>query len=184
MSYRPAIASMSLGRAWVHDLPPKFTAAATAGLPAIEIFFEDLLYLARSLPGGATPSNQLLAAHKIRALADSLNLEIMGIGPFANVEGLLCPIAKAEKLVELELWFSIARVLGTDVIQIPSTFQTEAFTGDLDAIVKDLRAIADIGACQNPPFRFAYENLCFGTYNSTWESAWAVVKGVDRANFG
>lgn len=78
----------------------------------------------------------------------------------------------------------LLRILGTDIIQIPSTFQTEGFTGDLNAIVKDLREIADLGAAQTPPFRFAYENLCFGTFNSTWESAWAVVKGVDRDNFG
>jgi 4-hydroxyphenylpyruvate dioxygenase len=200
MSYRPAIASMSLGvstpshypksssnnlqRAWVHDLTPKFAAATHFGLPAIEIFFEDLLYLASSLPGGPTPSNQLLAATKIRSLAVSLNLEIMALGPFSNCEGVLSADAKAKKLEELKLWFNIARILGTDIIQIPSTFQTDGFTGDLDDIVKDLREIADLGAQQNPSFRFAYENLCFGTFNSTWESAWAVVKGVDRDNFG
>jgi len=47
-----------------------------------------------------------------------------------------------------------------------------------------LREIADLGAKQTPPFRFAYENLCWATFSSTWESAWAVVKGVDRDNFG
>jgi 4-hydroxyphenylpyruvate dioxygenase len=168
----------------VHDLTPKFTAAAKAGLPAIEFFFEDLLYIANSLPGGPTPSNQLLAAHKIRSLADSLNLEIMSIGPFCNCEGLFSPTAKAEKLEELKLWFEIARILGTDIIQIPSTFQPEGFTGDLDVVVADLRDIADLGTSQNPPFRFAYENLCWATYNSSWEDAWAVVKGVNRPNFG
>jgi len=74
-------------------------------MPAIELFFEDLLHIAKSLPGGPTPSNQLLAARQIRSLANSLNLEIMGIGPFCNCEGLLSPVAKAEKLEELKLWF-------------------------------------------------------------------------------
>ncbi|KAN0106097.1 xylose isomerase-like protein [Hyaloscypha variabilis] len=184
MSYRPAICSMSLGRAWLHEIPPKFTAAAHSGLPAIEIFFEDLLYLASSFPNGATPSNQLLAAHQIRRLCDSLHLEIMGIGPFNNCEGLLDPAAKAAKLEELNLWFEIARILGTDVIQIPCTFMTEGVTGDVDVVSRDLREIADIGAAQNPPFRFAYENLCWGTFNDTWEKAWGVVKAVDRDNFG
>jgi 4-hydroxyphenylpyruvate dioxygenase len=175
---------MSLGRAWLHEIPPKFTAAAHSGLPAIEIFFEDLLYLASSFPNGATPSNQLLAAHQIRRLCDSLHLEIMGIGPFNNCEGLLDPAAKAAKLEELNLWFEIARILGTDVIQIPCTFMTEGVTGDVDVVSRDLREIADIGAVQNPPFRFAYENLCWGTFNDTWEKAWGVVKAVDRDNFG
>jgi 4-hydroxyphenylpyruvate dioxygenase len=108
----------------------------------------------------------------------------MALGPFSDCEGLLSPAARAAKLGELEVWFKIARILGTDIIQIPSTYQTEGFSGDLNVIVRDLQEIADIGARQNPPFRFAYENLCFATYNDTWEKAWAVVQGVDRANFG
>lgn len=108
----------------------------------------------------------------------------MGIGPFNNCEGLLSPSAKAAKLQELKLWFEIAHILGTDIIQIPCTFMTEGVTGDLDIVARDLREIADLGAKQNPPFRFAYENLCWGTFNDTWERAWAVVKAVDRDNFG
>ncbi len=61
---------------------------------------------------------------------------------------------------------------------------TEGVTGDIEVVSRDLREIADIGARQNPPFRFAYENLCWGTFNDTWEKAWGVVKAVDRDNFG
>lgn len=108
----------------------------------------------------------------------------MGIGPFKDYEGRLDPKARAEKLEELHLWFKIARILGTDVIQIPCTFMTEGVTGDPEVVARDLREIADIGAAQNPPFRFAYENLCWGTYNDTWEKAWGVVKAADRENLG
>ncbi|CAG8949565.1 hypothetical protein HYFRA_00007799 [Hymenoscyphus fraxineus] len=185
MSYRPAIASLSLGRAWLHDLAPKLAAAANAGLPGIEIFFEDLLYLASTYKGGSSLStNQILAARHIRALADANSLTIMALGPFSDVEGLLCPQKKLKKLEDLKTWFEIARILGTDIIQIPSTFQNEGFTADLETVVRDLRQIAELGARENPPVRFAYENLCFGTYHDTWEKAWAVVKGVDRPNFG
>lgn len=168
----------------MHQLPKKLSAAASAGLPGIEIFYEDLEYLAASFPGGLTETNQLLAAHQIRRLCDSLHLEIMGIGPFKDYEGRLDPVARAEKLVELNLWFEVAKILGTDLIQIPCTFLTHGVTGDRDIIARDLREIADIGARQDPPFRFAYENLCWGTYNDTWEKAWGVVNAVDRANFG
>jgi 4-hydroxyphenylpyruvate dioxygenase len=120
----------------------------------------------------------------MRRLCDSLHLEIIAIGPFSNCEGLLSPSARAAKLEELNLWFEIARILGTDVIQIPCTFMTEGVTGNIDIVARDLREIADIGAAQNPPFKFAYENLCFGTFNDTWEKAWGVVKAVDRDNFG
>ncbi|KAG9237753.1 putative 3-dehydroshikimate dehydratase [Amylocarpus encephaloides] len=185
MSYKPALASLSLGRAWLHDLPPKFTAAANAGLQGIEIFYEDLLYFATTLPGGSSlPVNQILTAHHIRTLADNLSLSIMALGPFSDCEGLRSATAKAEKQKELRLWFEVARILGTDIIQIPSTFKTQGFTGDMNVIVSDLREISDIGGRENPPFRFAYENLCFGTYNDTWEKAWEVVKGVGRSNFG
>ncbi|RDL31484.1 putative 3-dehydroshikimate dehydratase [Venustampulla echinocandica] len=187
ISYRPALASHSLGRACVHGLPEKFTAAANAGLPGIEIFFEDLLYLADTFPGGSSlPRNQILAARQIRSLSDSLSLTIMALGPFSDCEGLLSPTARARaaKLQKLRTWFEIARILGTDIIQIPSTFQTEGMTADMDVIVQDLREIAALGARETPPIRFAYENLCFATFNDTWDKAWSVVKNVDRENFG
>lgn len=57
-------------------------------------------------------------------------------------------------------------------------------TGDIDAVVRDLQAISDLGAQQSPPFRFAFENLCFGAFFDTWEKAWEVVRRVDRPNFG
>jgi 4-hydroxyphenylpyruvate dioxygenase len=108
----------------------------------------------------------------------------MGIGPFKDCEGLLDPVARAEKLEELHLWFQVANILGTDVIQIPCTLMVDGVTGHPEVVARDLREIADIGAAQDPPFRFAYENLCFGTYNDTWEKAWGIVKKVDRDNFG
>ena len=132
------------------------------------------------------PSNQLLAAHSIRDLADSLSLELIGCGPFQNCEGVLDPQKKKEKLQELHLWFDICHILGTDIIHIPCTFmkESEGMTGDVDIVVRDLQEIADLGAAQNPPFRFAFENLCFGTFFDTWEKAWNVIARVDRQNFG
>ncbi len=108
----------------------------------------------------------------------------MGIGPFSNYEGNLSAAAKTAKLTELKLWFQIARILGTDTIQIPCTILTEGMTGDIDIVVADLRELADLGATQSPPVRFAFENLCFGTFFDTWDKAWAVVERVDRPNFG
>ncbi|PBP15564.1 3-dehydroshikimate dehydratase [Diplocarpon rosae] len=184
MSYKPAICSMSLGRAWAHSFQPKLEAASAAHLPGLEIFFEDLLYLADALPGGSTPSNQLRAAQQIAAQCRALNLPIIGIGPFNNCEGLISASARAAKLRELDLWFDIVDILGTDLIQIPSTFLTVGVTGDLTAVSRDLREIADRGARRKLPVRFAYENLCWGTFNDTWAKAWDVVRTVDRPNFG
>jgi 4-hydroxyphenylpyruvate dioxygenase len=93
-------------------------------------------------------------------------------------------VIRARKLQDLQVWFQVARILGTDIIQIPSTFLTKGVTGDIDTVARDLRELADLGAKQDPPFRFAFENLCFGTFFSTWEKAWEVVAAVDRENFG
>ena len=124
----------------------------------------------------------------------------MAIGPFSNYEGLLSPSARVEKLRELEeIWFEVADILGTDIIQIPCTFNDgKTNTGDFEQVVRDLREIAELGGVkerrkrggnekgrvEKRGYRFAYENLCFGTYNDTWEKAWRVVKAVDKENFG
>lgn len=108
----------------------------------------------------------------------------MALGPFSDFEGRLDSAVRAQKLQDLKVWFEIGRILGTDIIQIPCTFMTEGVTGEIEIVARDLREIADLGAKENPPYRFAYENLCWGTFNDTWEKAWAVVQAVDRENFG
>jgi 4-hydroxyphenylpyruvate dioxygenase len=50
--------------------------------------------------------------------------------------------------------------------------------------VADLREVADLGLQQNPPIRFVYESLAWGTRVDTWEACWDAVMRVDRANFG
>lgn len=206
MSYKPAIASMSLGRCFAdHSLEIKFKAARDAGLSGIEMctfpnshsipspltttnplpVYEDLAHLASTLPSHPSPASHIHAAQYIRSLSSYYSLPIIACGPFSNYEGLLCASARKSKLQELHLWFRVCRILGTDLIQIPSTFSSPSTnTSSLPQIISDLREIADLGAAQNPPFRFAFENLCFGTYIDTWSGAWEVVKGVDRGNFG
>lgn len=198
MSYKPAIASMSLGRAWVHKLIPKLDAAVAYNLTGIEIFYEDLEYLAREqsnlpLPSspGATPSPptppeaQLEAAETIRKLCDERGLEIIGLQPFMHYEGLLDRDEHSKRLSKLELWFQVVKILGTDIIQIPGNFlPPDQISGDLATVVKDLQQVADLGLQQTPAVKFAYENLCWSTYFDTWEKAWDLVEGVDRPNFG
>jgi 4-hydroxyphenylpyruvate dioxygenase len=190
MSYKPAIASMSLGRTWVHDLPNKLDQAAANNFKGIEIFYEDLEYLARSqsnLSADASPSSeaQLQAAQTIRQLCDERKLEIIGLQPFTFYEGLLDRSEHAARIEKLKLWFKLAKALGTDVIQIPANFLgKDKITGDMDVVVEDLRQIADMGLQESPVIKFAYENLCWSTYFDTWEQGWDIVQKVDRPNFG
>ena len=188
MSYKPAIASMSLGRAWVYKLPNKLDQAATRKFQGIEIFYEDLEFFAKEQSGVSdTPSKDslLLAATTIKTLCDDRNLAIIGLQPFLHYEGLLDRNEHEQRIEKLKLWFKIAKALGTDIIQIPGNFlPATEITGDLDIVVKDLQEVADLGAQQSPVIKFAYENLCWSTYFDTWEKAYSLVEKVDRKNFG
>lgn len=44
--------------------------------------------------------------------------------------------------------------------------------------------LADLGLRENPPVRFAYEAVAWGTYLDTWASAWSIICAVNRPNFG
>jgi 4-hydroxyphenylpyruvate dioxygenase len=190
MKYIPAIASMSLGRAWVHDIEKKIKAASASGFKGLEIFYEDLEYLtypSALSPDAPTPSPaQLLnAAKRIRQLCDDNNLTIIGLQPFLFYEGLRDRQQHDRLIEKLHVWFDIVDILGTDMIQIPCNFlPKEQITGDMNTIVADLVKVADLGSKRTRPIRFAYENLCWSTYIDTWEAAWEVVQLVDRPNFG
>jgi 4-hydroxyphenylpyruvate dioxygenase len=195
----PAISSMSLGRAAHHALEPKLAAASTHGFRAIELFHEDLEYVARSLPssfpappaGTSFPNSsswdeaQLAAASYIGSLCKRHRLEVLCLQPFMHYDGLLCEREHKKRIENVKLWFLIAKRLNTDLIQIPSNFLPESqCTGDKARIVADLQEVADLGLQQEPIIRFAYEALCWGTHVEFWEQAWEVVIAVDRPNFG
>ncbi|KAE9985291.1 hypothetical protein BLS_009034 [Venturia inaequalis] len=176
---------MSLGRAWVHKLPNKLDQAKRCGYKGIELFYEDLEYVAKEMEGGATPSNLLKASRTVREMCDARGLTIIALQPFMHYEGLLDRTEHARRIEEMKLWLKLARILGTDLIEIPSTFISEdECTGDFTTIVQDLREIADLGSQEYPPTRFAYEALAWGTWTSTWEQAYDIVCAVDRPNFG
>ncbi|RJE20491.1 3-dehydroshikimate dehydratase [Aspergillus sclerotialis] len=183
MSYLPAIASMSLGRAWVHSMPEKLARASEAGFKGIEIFYEDLEYVAKD-HGDVSPAGLLNAASEVKKLCDANGLTIIGLQPFLFYEGLTDRQEHAARIEKLKLWFQIVHIFGTDIIQIPTNFLTEKVSGDMALIVQDMIEVADLGLKQDPPVRFAYENIAWGTYIDTWEKMWEVVKRVDRPNFG
>lgn len=117
-------------------------------------------------------------------------MTIICLQPFSMFEGLL-DRAESNRLISEKLlkWFTLARALGTDMIQVPSNFlgpdpkTGEArTTGDHGVIVRDLQRLADLGA--GAGFRFVYEALCFGDHVDTWEASWDVVRDVNRPNFG
>ncbi|KAK8194791.1 xylose isomerase-like protein [Phyllosticta capitalensis] len=185
MPCRAAISSMSLGRAWVHSLTAKLDQAAAHGIKGIEFFYEDLEYLAREFPGGATAANQLRAAVLIRQWCDVRGITIICLQPFMHYEGLRDRSEHASRIEQMRLWIRLAKVLETDLIAIPSSFlPASQVSEDINLMVEDLREVADMGAREYPPMRFCYEALGWGTRVDTWERSWDIVKRVDRHNFG
>ena len=182
MPCRPAISSHSLGRAWVHGLPKKLDQAAKYGFD-IELFYEDLVYVAKELPGGAVPENLSAAAHIIHSLCDERGISIVCLQPFMHYEGLRDRRKHAKRVEEMKLWIGMAKILDTQIITIPSTFLSrEKASGDLSVVVADMREVADLAAPHG--IKLAYESLAWGTYVDTWEQCWNVVQLVDRSNFG
>ena len=179
------ITSMSLGRAWAHQLLPKVDAAAAAGFEGIEVFCEDLEYLAESLDGNATNDNMVRAAQQVRRMTDKRSLRIICLQPFWHYEGLLDRAEHDKRIEKLLLWFRLLPILGTDLIVIPTnSVPPEQVTEDLSLICADLLKVAKMGATQTPPVRFAYEPLCWGTRVDSWAVAWDIVRYIDMPNFG
>ncbi|KAK7427076.1 hypothetical protein QQZ08_006503 [Neonectria magnoliae] len=177
---------MSLGRCFAgHSLPHKLDMAQKYGFQGIEVFYEDLVDLAKSFPGGDTPENQLAAAQTIRQLCDARSLEIICLQPFMHFAGLVDRDEHRRRLQELQLWFELAHILGTDLILFPSSFLSpDQVSDDMDLAVSDFAEAADMGLRETPVIRFAMEALCWGTHIDTWEASWDVSQRVDRDNFG
>ncbi|KAL2151509.1 hypothetical protein VTH82DRAFT_6607 [Thermothelomyces myriococcoides] len=192
MPCKLAITSMSLGRCNAgHSFAAKMDAARKYGYQGIELFHEDLVDVAYSLfsetpsPEGPSQDAQVAAARHIRCLCKARGIEIICLQPFGHYDGLLDREEHARRLHQLEFWFTLARELGIDMIQIPASFlPASRVTEDLDLIVSDLQIVADMGLRQDPPIRYAYESLCWSTRVDTWELCWEVVQRVDRPNFG
>ncbi|TFB00765.1 hypothetical protein CCMA1212_007323 [Trichoderma ghanense] len=186
MLYKPSICTVSLGRSSAgHTLEHKLDMASKYGFQAIELFFEDLLDLANTIPGGDPVSNQLAAAAIIRQLCDDRKLSILCLQPFMHYEGLVDRDLHQKRLEDAKFWVRLAHILGTDLILLPSSFLSPSeVSPDMDVIVRDMVEIAEIGLGASPVIRFAYEALCWGTRVDTWEGSWEVVQRVDRPNFG
>jgi 4-hydroxyphenylpyruvate dioxygenase len=193
---RPGIASMSLGRPYAgHSFAHKLQCAAKHGFEGVEIFYEDLEYLAKEqTPEHASATSEhdspsreqlLKAAGVVREICKRNELEVISLQPFLFYEGLVDRKEHAAIIQKLQLWFEIVKILGTDVIQVPTQFRRDdGVTGDLEVVVADMVEMADLGQMESPPIKFAYEHLAWGTFIDAWEGVWEVVRRVDRWNFG
>ncbi|MCJ1441168.1 MAG: hypothetical protein MMC23_001654 [Stictis urceolatum] len=180
-----AMASLSVGRATQHELELKIKAIAEAGFQGVEVFYEDIKIPVRRT-SGSFDYNLLRSATHFRYLCDIHGLTITCLQPFKNYEGLLSAQRHTEKIEKLRVWLKIAAILRVDLIILPSMFHADPVvsTGNEAALVADLQELADIGATQSPPVRFAYEAMAWGPHVSCWQDCWRIVKNADRSNLG
>ncbi|CAI4212026.1 unnamed protein product [Parascedosporium putredinis] len=154
MAFKLGICTLSLGQASAgHTLSDKLRAARAHGIQGVEIFDEDLYHLADSFPGGRTQEcNRMAAAVVIRHLCATEGLEIICLQPFRHYEGILDRARHAERFAELQHYMTLAHLLGTNLILIPSSFlpSSELSASDDDAVA-DLVKAADYAAQLQPP---------------------------------
>lgn len=155
------------------------------GFEGIELFYEDLVEFSKTKFGNTSRESQLAAAGIFRNLCEARNLTNICLQPFMHYEGLLDRQKHQERVDEMRFWIDLVHVLGTDLILIPSSnLPGEQMTTDMSVIVDDLAEIADLGARAEPPVKFAFEALCWGTRVDLWEDSWNIVCRVNRPNFG
>lgn len=184
-----ATASMCLGRATGgHNMEDKVKACADAGFNGIELFYECI-----KLPSkrdatngiGTFEENLIKYCKEFRTLCDKYNLKIIVMQPLKCYEGLISKERHEKKILKVKRYIQYCKIMDCDIILIPSMFWDDpAVTEGGDRVVQDFRELAELGAAENPPIKFAYEVMAWGGHVDTWQKAWAVVEKVDRPNFG
>jgi 4-hydroxyphenylpyruvate dioxygenase len=182
-------ATVSLGKPGGHSLPSILEATANSGLKGIEICYNNLLHQAVQLTNSKSTDHidtaaLIRAAEDTKRICSGHGLEIITFQPFAVYEGLLDEELHKQKIEKFKQWLKIVKALGCDVIQMPSKWQVEGTTGEMDRIVKDLREVADLAAQEDPVVSIAYEAVAWGVHVYLWEHSWEVVKAVERSNVG
>ncbi|KAJ5925144.1 hypothetical protein N7454_007783 [Penicillium verhagenii] len=193
MECKPAITTVSLGSFISHSITEKIDQAARHGFKGIELFIDDLEALARDSYSPLASYDAIMnAASQVRQQCDKLDIEILNLQPLRFYEGLVDRKSRDHILDDtLPIWMDALKILGADTILVPSNFlspdpetKLPRTTGDFQVIVDDLRELATRGAQREPPIKFAYEALAWGTHVNTWEKTWEIVQAVDRPNLG
>ena len=176
ISNKLAIVSVSLGQHSSHTLPHKIAAAAQNGISGLEITYPDLEFYSIGL---SIPI--LDAALKIKDLCSENGIIVISLASFQNFEGHVSPLK--ERLAKASSWLAIARNLGAEYLQVPSSYDSN-INGDHEVIVSELRQLSDLAGASRPVIKIAYENLAWSTHCTLWQDALKIVCEVDRDNFG
>ncbi|KAF2717798.1 putative AP endonuclease, family 2 [Polychaeton citri CBS 116435] len=179
-SQRVAIASISLGWHESFSLEEKIHAASSSGYKGIEIVHSDL-------QKEATSRSETIeqCAEYISQLCRERNLGVVTLASFDNYEG--SPLPLVERLEEALRWVNLARILQADSIQVPASYDHASLAVSEDAIVDELRLLADCGMPRSgrdeATITVAYEPMSWSVRTDTWEHAIYIKRRVARSNF-
>ncbi len=149
------------------SLADKLSAAAEAGFDGVEIFENDLTYF------DGRPED-------VRALADSLGLEIIALQPFRDFEGLPEP-ARGKAFDRARRKFELMGRLGTPLLLVCSSTSPEA-TPDMARVAADLHELG--GLAHEHGVRVGFEALAWGRHINDYRQAWEAVRRADHPHVG
>lgn len=160
---RWSIATVSMGG----TLEAKLAAVARAGFRAVEIFENDLTFFS------GKPKD-------VRARAEDLGLEIIGLQPLRDFEAMPEPM-RARNFDRAERKFDLMEELGTRFLGMCSSCSEDS-ADDKERAAADLAELADRAARRG--FRLGYEALAWGRHVRDWMQAYELVCLADRPNLG
>ena len=160
---RWSIATVTMGG----TLEVKLQAAARAGFRTIEIFENDLTFFSGK-------------PREVRKMAEDLGLEIVGLQPMRDFEGMPGEMRKRNFERALRK-FDLMSELGTHMLCICSNVSEDAI-GDTDQIAADLAELADLAAQRG--FSIGYEAMAWGRHTRDWMQAVDLIERANRPNLG
>ena len=160
---RWSIATVSMGG----TLEAKLAAVARAGFRAVEIFENDLTFFSGK-------------PRDVRARAEDLGLEIIGLQPLRDFEAMPEPL-RTRNFDRAERKFDLMEELGTRFLGMCSSV-SEDTADDKQRAAADLADLADRAARRG--FRLGYEALAWGRHVRDWMQAYELVCLADRPNLG
>ena len=177
--YRLAIPTISLGWHASHTLKEKLQAASRCGYDGVEIVWTDLEQDANERGSSVEET-----ANLIKAECRGMKLNICALVSFQNYEGSQEPLA--QRLGKAHRWVGVARILDTDIIQIPANVEVASLAASDDEVIEELRMLADCGVSGGPDEKtitFAYEPMAWSIRANTWQTGLYTIRRVARPNF-
>ena len=160
---RWSIATVSMGG----TLEVKLQAAARAGFRTIEIFENDLTFFSGK-------------PREVRKMADDLGLEIVGLQPMRDFEGMPGDM-RQRNFERAQRKFDLMNELGTHMLCICSNVSEDSL-GEPERLADDLGELADLAAQRG--FSIGYEAMAWGRHTHDWMQAHNLIERANRPNLG